>query len=286
MSALTPTGINAHSAPDGRMPPPRRSLWLTRRSPLVDIAQVILLSGALVWLVFTGAQAMEYNWQWYRVPRYIYRVIDGEFIPGPILRGLVVTFQITAYSVCLTFAIGLLVALLRMSGSFSGWLLSTIYLEVVRNTPLLVQLFIFYFVVAPIIGIDRYWTGVLALSFFEGVFAAEIIRGGIQSVPRGQIEAADAIGLTRYSRFWDVVLPQAIPLILPPMTGLVINLIKHSAIVSVIAIAEMTTQGLNIISETFMAFEIWFTVAAIYLVITVSLSFFVSWLEIRFGRGR
>lgn len=289
MSALTPTGTSAHgdhAARDGRMPPPRRSLWLTRRSPLVDIAQVILLIGALAWLVFAGAQAMEYNWQWYRVPRYIYRVIDGEFIPGPILRGLVVTIQLTAYSVCLTFAIGLLVALLRMSGSFSGWLLSTIYLEVVRNTPLLVQLFIFYFVVAPIIGIDRFWTGVLALSFFEGVFAAEIIRGGIQSVPRGQVEAADAIGLTPYRRFRDVVLPQAIPLILPPMTGLVINLIKHSAIVSVIAIAEMTTEGLNIISETFMAFEIWFTVAAIYLVITVSLSFFVSWLELRFRRGR
>jgi polar amino acid transport system permease protein len=156
----------------------------------------------------------------------------------------------------------------------------------VRNTPLLVQLFIFYFVVSPIIGIDRFWTGVLALSFFEGSFAAEIIRGGVQSVPRGQVEAADALGFTPYDRFRDIVLPQAIPLILPPMTGLVINLIKHSAIVSVIAIAEMTTEGLNIISETFMAFEIWFTVAAIYLAITVSLSFFVSWLEHRARRGR
>jgi polar amino acid transport system permease protein len=289
MSVVTPTGsaVGADGLEaGGRRPPRRRSLLLTRHSPLIDVAQVIVLFGALAWLVFVGAQAMEYNWQWYRVPRFVYRIIDGEFVPGPILRGLNVTFQLTGCAMVLTFAIGLLVALLRMSGSFSGRLLSTIYLEAVRNTPLLVQLFIFYFVVSPIIGIDRFWTGVLALSFFEGSFAAEIIRGGVQSVPRGQVEAADALGFTPYDRFRDIVLPQAIPLILPPMTGLVINLIKHSAIVSVIAIAEMTTEGLNIISETFMAFEIWFTVAAIYLAITVSLSFFVSWLEHRARRGR
>ena len=76
------------------------------------------------------------------------------------------------------------------------------------------------------------------------------------------------------------------PLILPPMTGLIINLVKHSALVSVIAVADMTTEGLNIISDTFMAFEIWFTVAGIYLIVTVSLSLFVSWLEIRMSRGR
>jgi polar amino acid transport system permease protein len=105
-------------------------------------------------------------------------------------------------------------------------------------------------------------------------------------VPRGQTEAANALGFNRFDRFRDIVLPQSIPLILPPMTGLIINLIKHSAIVSVIAVADLTTEGLNIISETFMAFEIWFTVAGIYLVVTVSLSLFVSWMESRATRGR
>ena len=143
-----------------------------------------------------------------------------------------------------------------------------------------------YFIVAPIVGIDRFWTGVLCLSFFEGSFAAEIIRAGIQSVAKGQTEAANALGFNRINRYRDIILPQAVPLILPPMTGLVINLIKHSAIVSVIAVADLTTEGLNIISETFLAFEIWFTVAAIYLVVTVSLSLFVSWLESRATRGR
>ncbi|MGI9334250.1 MAG: amino acid ABC transporter permease [Gammaproteobacteria bacterium] len=242
--------------------------------------------GLLVWLTLQGAAAMEYNWQWYRVPKYLYRVVDGELIWGTLALGLVVTLKLAAWSTVFSIAIGLVTTGLRLSGSFSGRFLATVYLEAIRNTPLLVQLFIFYFVLAPILGLDRFWAGVWCLSFFEGSFAAEIFRAGIQSVPRGQYEAADAIGLNRIDRFRYIIAPQGIPLILPPMTGLVISLIKHSAIVSVIAVADLTTEGLNIISETFMAFEIWFTVAAIYLVITVSLSFFVSWLEHRLSRAR
>jgi polar amino acid transport system permease protein len=269
-----------------RPAPPVSLNLFNRKSPLIGLAQIVLLVFSLGWLIFAGAQAMEYNWQWYRVGRYIYQIIDGEFIPGPLLRGLVVTFQLTGASMVFAIIIGLITALLRMSDSYSGHLLATIYLEVVRNTPLLVQLFIFYFVISPIVGIDRFWTGILCLSFFEGAFAAEIFRAGIQSVPRGQTEVAKALGFSNFNRFRDIILPQSIPLILPPLTGLIINLVKHSAIVSVIAVAEMTTEGLNIISETFMAFEIWFTVAGIYLIVTVMLSLFVSWLEYRVNRSR
>ena len=270
-----------------RAAPARKRVRLfSRKSPLIDVAQLFLLFGGIVWLILAGAEAMEYNWQWYRVPQFLYRVVDGEVIWGPLVWGLTVTLKLTAYSMVLTFVIGLVTALLRLSDSFSGRLLATIYLEAIRNTPLLVQLFLFYFVLAPILGIDRFWTGVLCLSFFEGSFASEIIRAGLQSVPRGQYEAGDAIGLNRLDRLRFVVLPQAIPLILPPMTGLVISLIKHSAILSVIAVSDLTTAGLNIIAETFMAFEIWFTVAAIYLVVTISLSLFVSWLEHRARRER
>lgn len=224
---------------------------------------------------------MNYNWQWYRVPAFIYRVVDGELVWGPLARGLVVTLELTAYSAVLTVLIGLTIALLRLADSFAGRLLATVYLEAIRNTPLLIQLFLFYFVLAPIVGIDRFWTGILCLSFFEGAFASEIIRAGILSVARGQREAAASLGLSRWTSFRLVILPQALPLILPPMTGLVVSLVKHSAIVSVIAVAELTTEGLNLISETFMAFEIWFTVAAIYLVLCTTLSVGVSWLESR-----
>jgi polar amino acid transport system permease protein len=265
-----------------RKAPPRKTVALfSRKSPLLDLTQAALLTGALVWLIYAGASSMGYNWQWYRVGDFVYRYIDGEFIPGPLLRGLMVTIKITFWSMLLAFAIGLATALLRVSNTFSGRLIATVYLESIRNTPLLVQLFLFYFVLAPILGIDRFWTGVLCLAFFEGSFASEIIRAGLLSVDRGQYEAADAVGFGRLDRFRLIILPQAIPLILPPMTGLIISLIKHSAIVSVIAVSDLTTEGLNIISETFMAFEIWFTVAGIYLVVTVSLSVFVGWLEKR-----
>ncbi|MDE0308797.1 MAG: amino acid ABC transporter permease [Acidiferrobacterales bacterium] len=276
----------SQNVPNHRPPPPRPGLLFTRKSPLIDIAQLTVVIALVSWVIFKGAQAMQYNWQWYRVDQFIYRIVDGEFIQGRLIDGLIVTFEITIFSLVLSVTIGLITALLRMSNSFSGKLLANIYLELIRNTPLLVQLFLFYFIVAPIVGIDRFWTGVLCLSFFEGSFAAEIIRAGIQSVPKGQTEASNALGFTRIDRFRYIVLPQSVPLILPPMTGLIINLIKHSAIVSVIAVADLTTEGLNIISETFMAFEIWFTVAAIYLVVTVSLSLFVSWLESRAARGR
>ena len=277
---------SAQTTPEHKIRPPAPSLLFTRKSPLIDITQLLLVGGLTAWVIYNGAQAMEYNWQWYRVDQFIYRYIDGEIIWGALMKGLMVTFQITAVSMVLSVVIGLITALLRMSNSFSGKLLADIYLELIRNTPLLVQLFLFYFIVSPIIGIDRFWTGVLCLSFFEGSFAAEIIRAGIQSVPRGQVEASKALGFNRINTYRDVILPQAVPIILPPMTGLVINLIKHSAIVSVIAVADLTTEGLNIISETFMAFEIWFTVAGIYLVVTVSLSLFVSWMESRAMRGR
>ena len=235
----------------------------------------------LVWLTIEGAAEMGYNWQWYQIPRYFYRVIDEELIWGPLATGLVITIEISLYSMLLTMVLGLLTALLRMSNSLSGQVLARVYLETIRNTPMLVQIYVFYFVIAPVLGIDRFWTGVLCLGLFEGSFASEIIRAGINSVPRGQWEAASSVGLSRFSSYRYVVLPQAIPLMLPPMTGVLINLIKHSAIVSVIAVFELTTEGRNIIADTYMAFEVWLTVAGIYLVLTVSLSIFVGYLERR-----
>ncbi len=246
---------------------------------LGQIGWALLTFGLIGWLIWRGAMAMEYNWQWYRVGPFFYRIVDGEFIWGPLYHGLIVTLKLAFMSGVLAVSIGLLTALARLSDSRAGSMIATGYLEAIRNTPLIVQLFLFYFVLAPILGIDRFWAGVLCLAFFEGSFAAEIIRGGIQGVDRGQFEASDAIGLTTFNKYFYIVVPQAMPLILPPLTGLLISLIKHSAIVSVIAVSELTTTGLNLISDTFMAFEIWFILAGIYLVLTVTLSIGVGQLE-------
>lgn len=248
-----------------------RTLW--------QVGQAVLVFAVIAFLIWRGAQAMEYNWQWYRVEPFFYRVIDGEVIWGPLVRGLIQTLKLASIAGVIAILIGFITAFARLSDSISGRIIATTYLEAIRNTPLLVQLFLFYFVLAPIFGIDRFWAGVLCLAFFEGSFAAEIIRGGIIGVDKGQYEGADAIGLSIADKYRFIIIPQSLPLILPPLTGLIISLIKHSAIVSVIAVSELTTAGLNLIADTFMAFEVWFLVAGIYLAVTVTLSIGVSLFE-------
>ena len=144
----------------------------------MDWSLFLIGSGLVLWGVYLGATNMSYNWQWYRIPRVIYRIIDGEVIWGPLARGLLVTLEVTLWSALIAFAVGLCTALLRLSRSWAGHLLATVYLELIRNTPLLVQMYLFYFVLSPILGIERFWTGVLCLAFFEASFIAEIIRGG------------------------------------------------------------------------------------------------------------
>ncbi len=272
-------------AGDAAMIAPAPDLWPARRRTSLDLGLFVLGAALLGWAVYAGAQSMGYNWQWYRVPRAFYRVIDGEVIPGPLWRGLLVTIQITLWSLPIALAVGLVTALLRLSRSYAGHALATAYLEAVRNTPLLVQMYLFYFVLSPILGIERFWTGVLCLALFEASFISEIIRGGVLAVPRGQWEGAAALGLRPWRVYADVVLPQATPLMLPPMTSAVVNLIKNSAIVSTIAVFDLTNQARTVIADTFLSFEIWFAVAAVYLSLTISLSIVAARLEARARRG-
>ncbi len=262
-----------------RQRPPKTSGFSDALQTGSQIAQAVIVFAILAWLIWRGAMAMDYGWQWYRATPFFYRIIDDEIIWGPLIRGVIVTLQLAGISAVLAILIGFITAFARMSNSIAGRLIATWYLEGIRNTPLLVQLFLFYFVLAPIFGVDRFWAGVLCLSFFEGSFAAEIIRGGIQGVDKGQYEAGDAVGFSAWDKYRYIIIPQALPLILPPLTGLLISLIKHSSIVSVIAVAELTTEGLNLISDTFMAFEIWFIIAGMYLTLTITLSIAVSLFE-------
>lgn len=257
---------------------------IKKYSALFDIAKFGLLAGAIVWLLLRGSSRVGYNWQWYQVPRYLFTFEDGVFVPGPLLDGLWVTLQITACSLLLASVIGLLTALLRLSGSLVGRFIARLYLEVIRNSPLLVQIFFLYFVLAPIFELERFTAAVVALSLFEGAYASEIFRAGIVSIRRGQWEAAYSLGLSSFDTYRAVILPQALKRILPPLTGQAVSLIKDSALVSTIAVYDLTMQGRTIIAETFLTFEIWFTVAAIYLVITLGLSQIVNLLEKRFGR--
>jgi len=253
------------------------------RSPWRDYIQFILLIAAIAWLMSISTRQLGYYWQWYLVPRYLFTTEEGRLVAGPLIEGLLFTIKISSVSLVLSLAIGLGTALVRLSGSFTGRVLARMYLEVIRNTPLLVQLYISYFVLGPIIGLGRFGSGVMALTLFSASYMSEIFRAGIVSISRGQWEAAHSLGLSTFDTFRDVILPQAIRRILPPLTSQVVTLIKSSALVSAVSLMDLTLNARIVASRTFMVFEIWFTVAAIYLVITVPLSTIVNYMEKRFS---
>jgi len=253
-----------------------------KRNHLLDISVYLVLMVGLVLFLLKGAEDQGYYWQWFRIPDFLYKFDDGRFITGPILQGLKITLNITWISLLLTYVIGLVTALMRLSNSLIARGVARAYLEVTRNTPLLVQIFFMYFVVAPILDIERFTAGVLALSLFEGSYASEIYRSGIVAVNKGQWEASYTLGLSTYQSYRYIILPQAIRRILPPLTSQAVSLIKDSSLVSVIAIYEMTMYANEIASETFLVFEIFFTIAAIYLALALVLSRIVAYFEKRY----
>lgn len=251
------------------------------RSPVFDIMQFAALLLILGWLAFKSAESIGYSWQWYRVPKFLFTETDGGRTAGPLLLGLWVTLKISAISLFFSFVIGLLTACLRLSNSFVGRWLAILYLELSRNTPLLIQIFFIYFVLGPALGLDRLPAAILALSLFEGAYTSEIFRSGIQAVERGQVEAAKSLGMSTFATYRTVILPQAIRTILPPLTSQGISLIKDSALVSTIAIYDLAMQAQTLVAETYLVFEVWFTVAILYLIITVILSMVVGIMEKR-----
>jgi len=258
-----------------------QSMPLIRRFPWLDSLKFMVLSGLLIFVLFRGSEKLGYYWQWYRVPRYLISIENGHWVTGPLLQGLAVTLHITAISLVLATLVGLTTAFLRLSRSFLGNLIARGYLESIRNTPLLVQLFFIYFVVAPVFDLSRFVSAVMALSLFEGAYASEIFRAGIVSIHRGQWEAAYSLGLSLPQTYRHVILPQATRRILPPLASQAISLIKDSALVSTIAIYDLSMQAQSIIADSYLVFEIWFVVAAIYLVMTISLSLLINLLERR-----
>jgi len=257
----------------------RRAIF---RSPWKDIAQFALLIIVAVWLLSLSTARLGYYWQWYRIPRYLFRVVDGRLVAGELVEGLLFTFKISGVSLVLALALGLATALLRLSDSWMGRILTRLYLEVIRNTPLVVQIYLVYFVIGPILGLGRLASAVMALSLFEGSYISEIFRAGIVSLHKGQWEAAYSLGLSRFDTYRDVILPQAIRRILPPLTGEVISLIKNTSLVSLVALSDLALQARVVAADTFLTFEVWFTTAVIYLAITVPLSVAVHALEKRF----
>ena len=206
-----------------------------------------------------------------------------EWRLGPLMMGLWTTLWLSAVSSVFALILGVLTGLARISENFTLRGLSMIYVECIRGTPLLVQIFLAYFFLGTVFDLSRNVCGIGALALFAGAYVAEIVRAGIQAIPKGQAEAARSLGMNSFQTMVEVVLPQALKKILPPLSGQFISLIKDSSLVSVIAITDLTKSGREIITSTFATFEVWLVVAAMYLLVTSILSQIVYYMERRFA---
>ncbi|MGA7874296.1 MAG: amino acid ABC transporter permease [Desulfoferrobacter sp.] len=215
----------------------------------------------------------------------IYLVV---FKPNPYLRivkflpdGIIVTFQVTFFSIGLALMIGLITGLGRISRNKIANAIASTYIEVIRGIPLLVQLFYIYYALGRFVRVPDMVAAVIAMSVCYGAYMGEVFRAGIESIDKGQTEAARSLGFNRTQTMFYVILPQAWRTILPPVGNEFIALLKDTSLVSILAVADLLRRGREFAAESFAYFETYTIIALIYLLITLLLSKFVSIMEDR-----
>lgn len=242
--------------------------------------------------------------QSYKVPSGSVSVEEGDMIslgdtmaeyrkwkPGLLLIGLWITLKISVIATVLGVIIGIIGGLTRLSSNPALKWATMVYVELIRGSPLMVQILIWYFVIGTVANellaaygfgrLPAYWYGVASLACFAGAYVTEIVRAGIQSIHRGQVEAARSLGMTYAQAMRHIILPQAMRRILPPLAGQFISLIKDSSLLGIIAIRELTKAGKEAVAASLQPFEVYLLVAVLYLVLTFTLSIFVQRLEKR-----
>ena len=281
-----------------------------RSTHLIDIAVISAVIGFIVYVVYRVDTVLVYNWYWGFIPDYILRWDEelGRYAPNLLLKGLFTTFRLAVWSLLLASLIGVIMGVMRTSKRLFPRMVSRLYVEFVRNMPPVVFLFIFYFLpqLIPILGIDEISvraspttlvflemalgppelfsnviSGIICLAIFEAAYITEIVRAGIQSIDRGQIEAGQSIGLSQFQVLRWIVLPQAVQRMVPPLAGQFITLIKDSSLVSLISIQELTFLAQEVAYSTQYVFEIWIFVAVMYFCICYSLAWLFGRLEKR-----
>jgi polar amino acid transport system permease protein len=189
------------------------------------------------------------------------------------------TIKITLFSFVFALVLGLLIAVARLGKRRILSIPAKIYIDVVRGVPLLVQIFFIYFGLGKILNLDRFFAGIAAISICYAAYLAEVLRAGIQAIPRGQTEAALSLGLTRFQLWRYIIIPQTLRLIAPPLVNDFISCLKDSSLVSIIGLRELTRAGTEYYSQNFVDFQTWLVVGLIYLAITLSLTRLSSYLE-------
>lgn len=276
----------------------------------LDIVISVVLLAAVVYIFYRIRVGLHYHWNWGAIPQYLFRYDEarGGIVPNILMQGLFTTIRLSIWGTLLACTIGIVMGLFRTGRSLFRQMVGKTYVELVRNVPPLVLVFIFYYFIGDqimtLLGVDRFVEGLsdrtqtllgfffgpaaqfspflsalITIAIFEGAYITEIVRAGIQSIPRGQYEAAYALGLSRMQAMRHVILPQATKIILPPLAGQFISTVKDSAIVSVISIQELTFQGMELMSATYLTFECWITITVLYLVLTLTLSLGATRLE-------
>jgi polar amino acid transport system permease protein len=235
----------------------------------INWAVALLLLAALFAFSF---QQLAYHWNWGAVYKY-----RAKF-----LHGWLLTVSISIGALILSSAIGIGVALARRSRLLFARYVATIYVELIRGTPLLVQILIFFYVIAEALSVsDRYVVGVLTLSVFSGAYISEIFRAGMENVAKSQIDAARAVGFSRSQTYRYVIFPQALRQSLPPLAGQFASLIKDSSLLSIIGISEFTLNAQEVNAYTYSTLESYLPLAVGYLLLTLPVSLGARWLETR-----
>jgi His/Glu/Gln/Arg/opine family amino acid ABC transporter permease subunit len=233
---------------------------------------------------------MGYEFDWHVLIEYKQLLIDG----------LITTIKLSVLGIIFSFIIGSIVGIGRASKSFWLSLLASYYVESFRNIPLIVQMFFIYFTftlsqIFPFLNtwgdflhindVDAFFSALLALILYTGAYIAEVVKAGIRSIPKGQFEAARSLGMNRFQVMWYVIYPQAVRIIIPPLTSQFLNLIKNSSLAMTIGVAELTFSTQQIDAETFRGFEAATAVTILYIILTLSTSFIMNLIEIKFSKG-
>ena len=279
---------------------------------------LILAAGlGLIGYIFYRAQFhFHYNWNWQLIPGYFIRQdAESGWVLNLLGQGFLATARLTVWGGLLAALIGGVVGVCRVAHSLFLRLLSRAYVELIRNIPPLVFIFIFYFFISgqimPFLDVEdriaragpetlrimawlfgppellpNFLSGLICLAMFEGAYVAEIVRAGIEAVPKGQSEAAQALGMHSGQALGHVVLPQAVEKMIPPLAGQFISLIKDSSLISLISIQELTFSGTELAVSSGRVFEVWLTVAALYFLLCFGLARLFRRLEHRLSRHR
>ena len=292
------------------MPMTRRGIRIT----WLDVVLIGIAVAAVAWLVHRVNTELHYHWDWGRiVPNYFFRfdAEEGRWVTNLLAEGFFMTIRLAVWASLLAAAMGVVLGVFRVSNILFLRLLGLVYVELIRNVPAIVFVFIFFFFVTgqivPLLGIDEFLrdaeqnpgalltileilfsrpnlltnfvAGVIVLSVFEATWVAEIVRAGIESIPKGQWEAGRSIGLSNFTVMRHIILPQAIQKVFPPLAGQFINVVKDSSLVALISIQELTFSAFEVAVSTTRVFEVWISTAIVYFVLCFTLSIVFRQLE-------